>query len=166
MAIKVDFTQDDMTERSFEPMPNGNYKAAITGFEVKEVSNPTSANVGKPMFAIEATVQEGDYINRKVWFNVMLFPVGQSNTMWFLAAFLKACGFNNALETGHISDDVDDYLGKDITLKVVKKRDTYRESQLGDDFDGEPIYRNEVNGFVVDDKAILAKKPKKASLAP
>ncbi len=153
-AFKVDFTQDDVSTtgaKGFEPLPSGFYEVDITDIEITEVKS--GPNAGKPMFKVETTISEGEaFENRKLWFNVMLFNlVGKdgSSQNWFLAQFLKATGNGHALTTGEIPS-VENFEGKHVTVSVRRKVDVYKTRNATDD---KTYYKNEVNGFKLDDEA-------------
>ena len=166
--FKIDFTDADKSTtgaRSFEPMPTGFYEADITDIEIVEVAS--GDNKGKPMFKVEYTLSDGDFANRKLWSNVMLFTVydkeGQPNN-WFLAQFLKATGNADALTTGNVPE-AEAYLGKKVIANVKRVRDKYNEQ---DQPEGTILYKNEVKGFMPFSTETVAKgKAKKTnSLLP
>lgn len=156
--FKLNFSEEDKTSTpfagGFEPVPNGDYVCNITNTELKEVSK--GGNAGKPYLRVELTVSEGDYENRKFWPNVMLFDVTGGN--WFISQFLRATGNADALETGNIPLG-SAFEGKEVTARVVRVKDKYKNEKDGPKPDGTPWYKNEVKGFVVDDEATEGVKP-------
>lgn len=148
MEIKIDFTSDDLkpSKPSFEPLPKGEYVAAITKFEVKKVK--AGQNEGKPYFALELTIQDGEYEGRKLWSNVMAFSMPNGN--FSLANFLRACGMADCIASGKINADPDNFLGTIVTVAVKKVKDTWRMAQLenDDDYDGETLYKNEIAAWI------------------
>ena len=167
--FKIDFTEEDKATtgaRGFEPMPSGFYEADITDIEIVEVAS--GDNKGKPMFKVEYTLSDGNFANRKLWSNVMLFNVldkdGKPNN-WFLAQFLKATGNSVALDAGTIPA-IEDLQGKHVTLSVRKSVNKYKTQRSAD---GETVFQNTVNGFKLDDEATTSSKPaakKKSSILP
>lgn len=157
MTIKIDFSNVDFSfhPSSYEPLPAGEYDVAITSFKMREVKSGN--NAGKPYAALELTVQEGEYINRKLWTNVMFFNMESGN--WMLGQFLRGFGNEHMIETGNVSTEYDDYVGKEGVAIVGKVRNTYQEKKLGDEWDGEPIYKNEVKGYLTEDTEDTRKGP-------
>lgn len=167
--FKLNFSEEDKESTAkaggYDPIPAGVYELAITDIELGEVKN--GANAGKPMLKVEMTSQEeeGPSKGRKFWCNVMLFDLPSGN--WFIAQFLKATGFAEALETGNIPT-ADQFMGKSVQASVVRKIDKYRNEQEPKP-DGTKWYRNEINGFVTDDSEVTttsAGRKKKNSLLP
>lgn len=140
MGMKVNFSQEEASSeaRSFDPIPSGNYNARITDIELRECG-PNSKNPGKPYWAVEFTIQDGDFENRKVWTNVMLFD----GALYTVAQILKATGHEDALKTGNLPD-AEDLISSEVTIVVKKQRDTYAEERDGD---GEVQWKNEVKGI-------------------
>lgn len=90
-GIRVNMTSKEGKSQTLEPLPSGKYLVAVTDCDLEEVKSGGSGkpeNVGKPMFVMEFTVQEGDYENRKVWSNVMLFD----GALYSISQMLKAQG--------------------------------------------------------------------------
>ena len=161
MALKINFSQEEAASESlsFEAIPTGKYNARITNIETRECG-PNSKNPGKNYWAIEFTVQDGDYENRKLWTNCMLFE----GALYTLSQLLKATGHEDAIKTGEIPDE-DVFISAPVTLNVRKMRDTYREEQNGD---GEVLWKNEVKGILkpAEDVSKAKGKSGKGSLLP
>lgn len=138
--LRVNFSDEEASSeaRSFDPLPSGQYYVRVTDIELKECGSE-SKNSGKPYWALEFTVQDGEYENRKLWTNAMLFD----GALYTTAQLLKATGFPKALETG-IIPDADDIISKECVVVVKKMRDAYREQRDGD---GAPQWKNEVKGI-------------------
>lgn len=139
-GLKVNFSEQEAQSegRLFTPVPTGQYYARVTEIELKECG-PESKNPGKPFWAVTFTIQDGEYEDRKLWTNAMLFE----GALYTTAQLLKATGFEKSLETGTIPDG-ERLIGKEVTLLVQKQRDAYREKQNAD---GEPVFKNEVKGI-------------------
>jgi hypothetical protein len=140
--IRVNFSEEEASSeaRDFDPIPSGKYHCAVTGIETR-FCGPESKNPGKPFWAVEMTVQNGPYENRKLWGNVMLFE----GALYSLSQLLKATGFEQALETGEIPAP-DEIQGEELVVNVQKQRDKYREDR-GDAAPGERLFKNEVKGY-------------------
>lgn len=138
--MKVNFSQEEASSeaRSFEPIPSSTYPARITDIDLRECG-PASKNAGKPYWAVEFTIQEGEYEGRKVWTNAMLFD----GALYTVAQILKATGFEDALQTGELPE-ADDLISAEVNVVVKKQRDTYAEERDGD---GEVQWKNEVKGI-------------------
>lgn len=133
--IRVNFTDQEAGSeaRSFDPLPRGKYPVKITDIELRYVKQ--GKNEGRPYWNVEFTVQEGDYVDRKVWTNVMLFD----GALYSLAQLLKATGFEASMNAG-IVPDPDELITRDVVINVIKKAAT-------DEFDA----RNEVKGIMKPD---------------
>jgi hypothetical protein len=138
-TLKVDFSSEEANSeaRSFDPIPSGTYHCKITGIK-KETCGEQSKNPGKPYWAVEYTVQDGEYERRKVWGNCMLF----NGSLYTLAQILKATGNEKALQSGAVPDP-DTLITKDVDVIVRKQRNKYLEERDGSD---EPIWSNDVKG--------------------
>lgn len=143
--LRVNFSEQEASSeaRDFDPVPSGKYNVAITDIEVR--FSTSEKNNGKPYWAVEMTCQEGKYENRKFWGNVMLFE----GALFSLSQLLKATGFGDRVDPksktyGKIPSG-DELVGKQLTINVVKTRDTYKEKQNGD---GEKLFKNEVKGYL------------------
>lgn len=139
-GLKVNFSTEEASSEalSFDAIPSGKYYARITDVTDKECG-PESKNPGKPYWNLEFTIQDGEYEDRKVWTNCMLFD----GALYTLAQLLKATDNEKALQTGDIPDG-EDFISKEVIINVKKQRDTYREQKDGD---GEPQWKNEVKGI-------------------
>lgn len=138
--LRVNFSDDEIASegRSFDPVPSGQYYCRLTDLEIKECGSD-SKNPGKNYWAAEFTIQDGEFENRKLWTNIMLFE----GALYSLVQLLKATGYEDALKTGVIPD-ADDLISKECIVIVKKMRDAYREARDGD---GVPQWKNEVKGI-------------------
>lgn len=162
--FKINITADDIASESkeYEPLPTGFYVCAVTGVEIKEVQN--GPNAGKHYLQTELTVQEGEFENRKLWNNLMLFNMPKGN--WAITQFLKACEIQ--VEEGEISiPSAEFFMGKVVTARVVRKKDTYKTNRDGMRADGTAWYKNEVAGFnTSEDAPVAPKRRSKRSVLP
>lgn len=158
--LRVNFSSQEAESEAldFEPVPAGKYPVAITDVEVR-FCGPESKNPGKPYWAVEMTVQEGKYENRKFWGNVMLFE----GALYSLAQLLKATGNQAALDSGKIPEG-QTLVGKQMTITVAKVRDTYREKRDGDGT--EKFFKNEVKGYRSTTEGVAAGAGSSGSLLP
>lgn len=140
MTLKVNFTDEEASSEalSFDAIPSGKYYARLTDVELRECG-PESKNPGKPYWNLEFTIQDGQYADRKVWTNCMLF----NGALYTLAQLCKATGHEESLKTGKVPD-AESLIAKEVIINVKKMRDTYREEKDGD---GEPQWKNEVKGI-------------------
>ena len=161
--LRVNFSEEEAASEaiSFDPVPTGKYNVAVTGVEVRY--STSEKNNGKPYWAVEMTAQDGKYEGRKFWGNVMLFE----GALYSLSQLLKATGFGDRVDPksksyGKIPSG-DELEGKQLTINVVKTRDTYREQQNGD---GEKLFKNEVKGYKPLEEAGAASASASGSLMP
>ena len=120
--FKLNFSDEDKASsaRGYDPVPAGQYQLAVTDIELAEVAR--GANEGKPYLKIEFTSQEedGPSKNRKFWANAMLFDLPTGN--WFIAQFLKATGYGDAMDKGEIPG-AEAFMGKVVTAEVSRVKD-------------------------------------------
>ena len=166
-GLKVNFSDQEASSeaRSFEPLPTGEYHVRITDLDDRECG-VDSKNPGKPFWAVEVTVQSGDFEDRKAWTNAMLFE----GALYTVVQMMKATGNESYLAKGEIPDK-DKFIGKECVAVIKKQRDTYAEKR---DDDGVPQWKNEIKGFKKYEGAGSVQSPaktttadkKKASLLP
>lgn len=145
-GLHLNFSDEEASSeaRSFDPLPSGKYTAYITDIDLRECG-PNSKNPGKNYWAVEFTVDGGNFDGRKVWTNVMLF----NGALYSLAQLLKATGNAGAIETGHIPD-ADTFVGQRVVLNVKKQLDKYAMKDASPN--DPPQFKNEVKGIAaVDD---------------
>lgn len=166
-TFKLDFTEDDInsTSKSFEPgrIPSGPQNCAVTDIDLATVKS--GPNKDKPYWKVELTIQDGPFENSKLWPNIMLFNVTGGN--WFMAQFLKAAGFADALKTGELPSAAD-LIGKEVVAQVKRVKDKYKNEKEPRP-DGSSWYKNEVGGFIVEDgesEGVAPKGRAKKSLLP
>lgn len=161
MALKVNFSEQEASSEalSFDPIPTGKYYARVTDITERECG-PESKNPGKPYWAVEFTIQDGEFENRKLWANVMLFE----GALYSLVQLLKATGHTDALASGNVPD-AEDFISAEVNLNVRKLRDAYAEARDGD---GVAQWKNEVKGILPYASAagVPVKKGGKGSLLP
>lgn len=138
MVYKIDFTEDDLNSeaREFTPIPNGTYTADIIAVEEKTVGNG-GKNHGKPFMALTLQVAEGDYTNRRLWDNIMLFNTGAN---FSIVQLLRASGFEDELNAG-VVPDLDEFMGKTVDVVVGQEINTQQSTP------DQKVYRNTVKGY-------------------
>jgi hypothetical protein len=139
MGLKVNFSDQEAASegRSFDPIPSGEYYCRVT--KVTDKESTSEKNPGKPMYAIEFTVQEGDFNDRKVFTNACLWD----GALYTISQLMKSTGFEKDIARGEIPAG-DKFEGKEVVVIVKKQRDTYAENRDGD---GIPQWKNEVKGI-------------------
>jgi hypothetical protein len=158
-ALRVNFSDQEAGSEAFdfEPIPSGKYHVKIT--EITEKASTSEKNPGKPYWNVEMVIQDGKYVDRKIWANVMLFD----GALYSLSQLLKATGNAKALETGKIPP-AESFITQSVIVIVVKQKDTYKMEQEGSD---EVIFKNEVKGFKAYEEGALATASSKGgSLLP
>lgn len=120
MGLKVNFSSEEAASegRSFDPIPAGEYHAKITDVELKECG-PDSKNPGKNYWGLEFVVQEGQYEDRKVWTNCMLF----NGALYTFSQLMKALGYDVSDGEFEVPDG-EDLIGRDVVIivKIQGKR--------------------------------------------
>lgn len=158
--LQVNFSAEEASSeaKSFDPLPSGSYHVRLTEILLKECG-PASKNAGKNYWNVEFTVQDGEYADRKLWTNAMLFE----GALYTLAQLLKATGNEASIKSGNIPA-ADSFIGAELTLNVKKQRNTFMELQNDD---GVPVWSNEVKGIAAfDGKASAGSTAPEASLLP
>jgi hypothetical protein len=153
-GLRVNFSDDEAASegREFNPIPNGKYHVKITKLEERE--SKSEKNAGKPYWAATLVIQDGQYADRRLFANIMLFD----GALYTLAQLLKAIGEHDALKSGKVPP-AERFIGESIFAIVVKKRDEYKENQEKDANNGvleAPIFKNEVTGFKPYEEGALA----------
>lgn len=140
---KFKFGADGSAEAgNYQPVPDGEYVLGVTEVELVE----TSTN--KPMLKLELAVDEGPYIGRKVWTNIVFNAKGEAGHGLTVQA-LKAFGFEF---DGDLEIDTDEWKGR--TCRARLETDSYEK-------DGKTKYKNVIPtaGYITEDAA--AKTPSK-----
>lgn len=153
-GLRVNFSEKEASSeaRSAELLPRGDYHAALTDIEYREVRE--GKNEGKPYWNLEFTIQSGPYENRKVWTNCMLFEPA----LYTLAQLMKACGRD--VEQGEFEvPDPEEIIGTEV-VAVVKVKGKSKNKQTGEEYEA----RNEVDGIKAYDAATF-KQPVAAAKA-
>lgn len=171
-GIRVNMSSKEGKSETLEPLPSGKYLVAVTDCDLEEIKPGGSGkpeNVGKPMFVMEFTVQEGDYENRKAWSNVMLFD----GALYSISQMLKAQGVD-VKEIGdraefqvegfdpNVIPGPEWWMSKQFVIRVklmpkrkVKNRNTGEEREFDE--------RAEVKGFMSAKDWKAGSSPKKAA---
>jgi|SRR5687768_1700281 len=160
MGIKVVVSQKESESKVLEPIPSGWYKVTISDVELRE--SKSAKNAGKPYYAIEHTVAEGDHEGRKVFSNVMLFEGALYSAVQLMAAITGKQPDEGEMEV----PDADELVGKDLWAKVKITPERTVTDENGEKKTYEK--RNEVAGY----KSLAAgapggnAKPGNSSLLP
>jgi hypothetical protein len=114
MGLKVNVSQKESESKALDPIPRGQYHVKVTDIETRE--SKSEKNKGKPYYALELTVQDGDYEGRKLWANVMLFE----GALYSIVQICKAMGQD--VEEGELEiPDEDELLSEDFIVRVIIK---------------------------------------------
>jgi hypothetical protein len=119
MGLRVNVSEKEAGSeaRSFSPVPRGEYHVKVTDGDLRE--SQSDKNRGKPYYALELTIQDGEYENRKVWTNVMLFE----GALYSAVQICKALGQD--VTGGEMEiPDLDELIGTDFLIKVTIKKET------------------------------------------
>ena len=137
MHIEMDM---DATQESsgFEPLPDGEYFLVCT--DVEDGKNQP----GKfPYIKLELTVSEGEYQNRKVWYNLVLLPKDHKSHGMTVHAF-KAFGLPY---DGQVSFDSSEFKGRGCKANVNTETREYN---------GRNYTSNKVRWFITEEQEIGA----------
>jgi hypothetical protein len=143
MGIKVNVSRQEAESKVLEPVPSGWYRVTVSDIDVKEVSNAPAPgktdNRGKPYYAIECTISEGEHEGRKLFTNAMCFD----GALYTITQLMKATGFE--VNEGDLEiPDHEAFLGEECFAKVsVQPKRTVKINGEEKTFDA----RNDVKGF-------------------
>lgn len=128
-GLRVNFSTQEASSSARDPLPRGEYHLKITDGEVR--FSTSQKHAGKPYWALELTVQDGPYSDRKCWTNVMLFE----GALYSLSQLMKALDYD--IDEGEfVVPDVEDIITRDVVCRLSIKAAT-------DEYDA----RNEVKSF-------------------
>lgn len=116
-GLRVNFSDKEATSAALDPIPRGEYHVKITDVETRY--SKSEKNEGKPYWAIEFTVQEGPYSDRKVWTNCMLFE----GALYTLSQLMKALGYDVSEGESEVPDG-DDLISRDVIVRVTIRPET------------------------------------------
>jgi len=140
MGIKVVLSGKEASSKVLEPIPSGWYKVTISDVELRE--SKSQKNKGKPYYAIEHTVSEGDHEGRKVFSNVMLFEGALYSAVQLMAAITG----EQPNEGEMVIPDPDELVGEEMWAKVkITAERTVKDEATGENKTYEK--RNEVAGY-------------------
>jgi len=142
--LKIDLTDKEASSeaRSFDAIPSGPYLVAVTEIELRE--STSAKNPGKPYWNVELTIQDGEYADRKIWSNVMLW----GGAAFTLVQLHRAAGFEVPDGGGTLEvRPADDFVGVQMVAIVKKMRDSYAEQPENGGDGKTPQWKNEVKGF-------------------
>jgi hypothetical protein len=152
-GIVVNVTKQEAETQSFDLLPKGKYQVVISDVTLEEVKNPPAPgkkdNRGKPMYNFEFTIAEtgneahDKYAGRKAWTRACLW----SGALYTIINISKAIGMEGVPESEGEDWEIpatDDYLGKELIIKVVKQAE-----RTVDTHEGKKTYdeSNDVKGF-------------------
>lgn len=139
MGIKVVMSEQEAKSEILEPIPSGYYKMTISDVELRE--SQSAKNKGKPYYAIEHTVAEGEYEGRKVFSNVMLF----AGALYSLNQLLGALGINTSAGEVEVPEP-EELLGQEVIAKVkITPKRSVTDEKTGEkkEYDA----RNDIGGY-------------------
>src|SRR4051794_3869857 len=153
--VRLNFTDTEAYGNSSlgrDALPNGKYHVAITDVEVRQ-SGPAAKHPGSEYWAIEITVQSGDYQGRKLWTNATMLQ----HALYTIKGILEAIGRET---TGNELDvEPDDLVNEELIVRVVKKPAGQITKSDGSTQDVDE--RNEVKGFYKLSDGVGSGGPKK-----
>jgi hypothetical protein len=98
--------------KSFKPFPAGEYLLGITDLKLG-----TTVTSGRKKLDLELTVDEGEYVGRKMWYTLTLIPKGEDGH-GFTVQCLQAFGLLAKGETSiHLNRD--DFKGRTARANVI-----------------------------------------------
>jgi len=143
-SLKVNFSDEEATSvtREFKPMTPGFYHCAITKVEDAVVGNNDKGNFGKPFWKLTLVVQDGEYVRRNLWSNVMLFD----GALHSASQLLKAVGMGDLIKKNTIPKG-SVLIGKTLDVNVVRIHDKFQEKGLREIGENTSVFKNEVKGY-------------------
>jgi hypothetical protein len=119
--VRVNLT--DIDDRSFDPLPGGQYLLRVTGYEQRAVKNDGKVPAGTPMLNWEFTVvsdKSGDekFANRKVWMNTVI----HERSLFNLKGLLRASGvYSSEQLDGELDFEPEDIVNSVVVGAVVQR---------------------------------------------
>lgn len=131
MPIKV-----NLDEANMEALPNAVYPVTVTGVEIK------TSGAGNEYIAWEFTVNDGEFVDRKLWLNTVTTGKGAFR-------FAEMCQALGVDTEGMEEFEPTDYMGAELKVKTkqVQAQNADKEKQYNPD--GTPKMRNEVSQCLV-----------------
>jgi hypothetical protein len=115
--VRVNFTDTEKYGNSSlgrDALPTGKYHVAITDVDVR-FSGPGAKHPGSEYWAIEFTVQDGEYKGRKLWTNASMLE----HALYTIKGILEAIGRET---TGNDFElEPDDLINEELIVRAVKK---------------------------------------------
>lgn len=146
--VRLNFTDTEAYGNSslgMDPLPSGKYHVAITDVDVRE-SGPRAKHPGAEYWAIEFTVQSGEYEGRKLWTNATMLP----HALYTIKGILEAIGMET---TGNEFDvEPDDLINKELVVRGQFKKGGQKYT-AADGSEKETADRCEVKSFYRKDDA-------------
>jgi hypothetical protein len=150
--VRLNFTDQEkygQESTGRDPLPTGKYHVAITDVDVR-FSGPNAKNPGSEYWAIEFTVQSGQYEGRKLWTNATMLP----HALYTIKGILEAIGYETIGE--ELDVEPDDLFNKELVVRAIVKQAGKVKRADGSEVDVDE--RNEVKSFYrLDDKKSGAK---------
>lgn len=153
LSLNVDQETFDSAGANFEPVPAGNYKATV--FEVTSGEVKSGDNKGKPRLNVQFRIADGELSpegkkvgNRRVFSGINAFygksaKTGEPVAPFDLVGIVKALGGTSE----DLADlDTDDWLGKELEIKVAHEEKKTKESNYRDSYTP-PQFREVVKGY-------------------
>lgn len=145
--IKVDLTDDEISGGGFEVLPDDDYSAKITEYEVR---GPGES--GYEYINFTFTVDEGEYKGRLLWRNLSLSP----KALGFLKELCEAAG----IPYDKKGVDLKSAKGKRLKVRVITKT----SEEYGDQNEISRFLRRTAKSTPSTKKAFKKTDPKKKSL--
>lgn len=152
MGIHFKANKEKDKDMSFEPVPEADYL-----LEVKKVPDHSITKTNRDMLRFELTINDEEYLNRKIWYNLVFIPEFENNEAMkghgMTVRALKAFGLPY---DGDLDIDPSEFLGKIVRAHIKIVKDTYQ---------GKETVKNEIAWFIVDDSESQEQPTQKPSPA-
>lgn len=143
-GIRINLSDKEATSesRDIAPLPNGKYLMAVTEI-TEEECGPNSKNPGKPYYNLELTVQDGEYEDRKVFTNAMLFEGALYTIVQILKALdvpFQGTSFQVDGYDSNVVPDAEWFMGQQMVVSVfmVKGKLKQGEPKGGERYNDRP----------------------------
>ena len=138
LDLRIDFTDvEDQVE--FKPVPPSKQNVVISDWDQGETGE-NSKNPGAPKLTLEFTIQDGEYVGRRIW---DVFTFGEKS-LWKIKGLLTAIeeDTEKSWTLAEIFEAAQDWLGKELTIKLAVQQ-ARKDERSGNEYPA----RNNVKGY-------------------
>lgn len=129
--------------KSFDPVPEGEYLLSISNV------TPGTTKTGRKKLDLELTIDEGEFLGRKLWNTLVFIPKGE-NGHGLMVQTLKAFGLMSG-EDNKVSLSYEDFKNRTARARVII-----------DVYEGKKSNKVKTGGWITNEEPAPANTPAKA----